>query len=62
MFYKLIENQLHSGPHVQLPHDVLHIDFANQYHYPVDGWYYFKTEQEALAHFNLNNTEDSNDD
>ena len=54
MFYKLIENELHSGPFVQMPDGFLHLDFLDTYTFPVDGWYYFATEEEAKSFFNIN--------
>lgn len=54
MFYKNVENHLSYGPYVQLPDGFLHLDFLDTYTFPVDGWYYFETEEEAKAFFNIN--------
>ena len=54
MFYKLINEQLHYGPFVQLTDGILHVDFLETYTLPIDGWYYFATEEEAKNFFNIN--------
>jgi hypothetical protein len=53
MFYKLIDDYLHSGPFVQMPDGFLHKDFLDTYTFPIDGWYYFETEQEAKDFFGI---------
>lgn len=54
MFYKLIDNDLISGPFVTLPDGVsLSIDSMGEVELPHEGWYYFATEPEAKAFFGI---------
>lgn len=55
MFYKLIDEQLHYGPTVQFPTgEYLSVDTMDQYTLPLYDWYYFETEEEAKAFYNIN--------
>lgn len=54
MFYKYENNELIYGPMVQFPDGVLlHLDFLDTYEFPVNGYYYFATEQEAKDFFGI---------
>lgn len=54
MFYTLLDNQLIAGPMVQFPDGtLLHIEFLDTYEFPVNGYYYFETEQEAKDFFGI---------
>lgn len=54
MFFKLIDtNTLTYGPYVQSENYLLLSDQHSTYQYPVDGWYWFDTEQEANTFFNI---------
>jgi hypothetical protein len=53
MFYKYENEFLHSGPFVQMPDGFLHLDLLDTYSFPVNGWYYFATEQEAKDFFGI---------
>jgi hypothetical protein len=54
-FYKLEnDNLLHATSMVISPSGyILDKDFKNTYEYPVDGWHWFDTENEARAFFNI---------
>lgn len=54
MFYKYDNEYLHSGPFIQMPDGFLHVDYLDTYTLPVNGWYYFETEEEAKTFFNIN--------
>jgi hypothetical protein len=55
MFYKLLENQsLTFGPCVISAEYELLTEFKDSYTYPVDGWYWFDTLEEANAYFTPN--------
>jgi hypothetical protein len=52
-FYK-VDGSLLFGPHYVLNANYeLHREQHETYAYPVDGWYWFDTEGEARAFFNL---------
>ena len=54
MFYSLVENTLTYGYTVQFPDgEFLHLDLLDTYSFPVRGWYYFATEQEAKDFFGI---------
>lgn len=54
MFYKLFDDGLHSGPFVHYPDGtLLHPDVTDLTTLPIDGWYYFETEEEAKNFFNI---------
>ena len=54
MFYKYEHEYLWSGPYVQFESgEFLHLDFLDTYTFPVDGWYYFETEEEAKSFFGI---------
>ena len=54
MFYQYQDNTLNSGPYVQFPDgEFLHLDLLDSYTFPVRGWYYFSTEQEAKDFFGI---------
>lgn len=53
-FYKFDEGELLYGPNFVINKDYeLRIAQKDEHTYPVDGWYYFQTEQEAKAFFNI---------
>lgn len=53
-FYKLDGDQLLYGPNfVYGPAFTLLRENKDQYTYPVDGWYWFDTEQQAREYWNL---------
>ena len=53
MYYKLDQTQLLSGPNVEGEGYSLSESNADPVTYPVDGWYWFNTEDEARAFFGL---------
>lgn len=54
MFYNYENEQLIAGPFVQFPDgSSLHPDHLSTYTFPVNGWYYFATEEEAKTFFNI---------
>jgi hypothetical protein len=53
MFYKYENQELTSGPFVQMPDGFLHTDYLDTYEFPVNDWYYFETEIEAKEFFNI---------
>ena len=51
-FYKKQDGQLLYGPHiVEGDGYVLLIQDKNLYEYPVDGWFWFESEEIAIEHF-----------
>lgn len=50
-FYKLINDKLFFGDKVQNKLYLLTVNQKDQYQYPVDGWYYFDTREEAETFF-----------
>jgi hypothetical protein len=55
MFYKLLEDGFLSfGPYVHSAEYMLLEGEHLNYTYPVDGWYWFDTEEEANTFFNIN--------
>ena len=56
MFYKYTDiSSFTFGPYVSIPDGTfLNIEHKDDYQYPIDGWYYFDTEEEAKTFFNLN--------
>ena len=58
-FYKL-DGDLLYGPNFVLNKDYeLRKETYDQNNYPVDGWYWFDSEDEARTHFNLPPKEDT---
>jgi hypothetical protein len=55
MFYKLENESLLSGDLITSPNFVLVAEDKDYYDYPVDGWTWFDTEEEAKAHFEVTN-------
>lgn len=54
MFYKLLDNtNLIFGPEVISAEYQLLTEDKDTYAYPVDGWIWFDTEEEAREFFNL---------
>ena len=54
MFYKYENENLMFGPHVMFPDGVtLHRDITDLSSLPYEGWYYFETEEEAKAFFEI---------
>lgn len=55
MFYKYENEHLMYGPTVAFPEgEVLHLELLDTYELPINGWYYFETEEEAKTFFNIN--------
>lgn len=53
-FYKLIENTLHWGANAVLAPDYTLVkEEYETYTYPIDGWYWFESEEEARVFFNF---------
>ena len=53
-FYKTIDNHVfYAEKNVHNKEYNLSIDEYNLYEYPVDGWYYFESEEEAYSFFGL---------
>lgn len=52
-FYNL-EFMLRAGKFVYGPGYTLLIDLKDTYQYPVDGWYYFDSVEEAATFFGVN--------
>ncbi len=58
-FYRLDGDQLLCGPNFVYHRDYsLMRDNHTEYTYPVDGWYWFDSEQDARAHFDLPQVEE----
>jgi hypothetical protein len=54
MFYTYENNMLMYGPSVAFSDGlVLAIELKDTYEYPVNGYYYFETEEEAKNFFNI---------
>ena len=54
MFYKLIDEVNYTyGPEVISAEYQLLAEDKDTYAYPVDGWYWFNSEEEAREFFNL---------
>lgn len=53
MFYKYENTTLMYGPCVISAEYALVTDEKNSYTYPIDGWYWFDTEEEANTFFNI---------
>lgn len=54
MFYKLIDtNTLTYGPCVQSENYLLLSENHQDYQYPVDGWYFFNTLEDANTFFDI---------
>ena len=54
MFYKYESEQLMFGPIVSFPDgSILVLEDKDHYTYPVHGWHYFPSEEEAKAFFNI---------
>jgi hypothetical protein len=55
-FYKLDDGVLLYAPNfVTSMYYDLNILEKDNYEYPVDGWYYFENEQDAISYNNLSN-------
>jgi len=53
-FYKLENGELLYGPNFVCGPDFdLNIEFKDTYAYPIDGWYWFNTIEEANIFFNI---------
>jgi hypothetical protein len=53
-FYKLVNDELSFGPNgVTGPNVDLVKELKDAYEYPVDGWYWFDSEQAAKEFWNL---------
>lgn len=53
MFYKLDSQILLCGSYITGTDYAIFESNKNEYNYPVDGWYWFDTEDEAYTFFNL---------
>lgn len=53
MFYKLDNQELLSGPEVICAEYQLLSELHESYQLPIDGWYWFDTDEEANAFFGL---------
>ena len=54
MFYKYENNELTYGPFVSFPDGTeLHPNHLDTYTFPVNGYYYFETEEEAKDFFGI---------
>lgn len=53
-FYKLDDDQLLFGPNfvINMNYELLK-ENKDEYNYPVDGWYWFNSEEEAKLFFNI---------
>jgi hypothetical protein len=62
-FYKLENNNLlYAQSMVMSPFGyVLSDDLKDTYEYPIDGWYWFDTENEARVFFNMPILEETNE-
>lgn len=55
-FYKYQDEQLFYAPnYVEGQGYVLIADYRDQHEYPIDGWYWFESEEEANQFFNIIN-------
>lgn len=52
-FFKLDDGLLEAPTAVESLDYALYADQRSTYTYPIGGWYWFDTRQEALAFFNL---------
>jgi hypothetical protein len=52
-FYKLDGILLYGPNYVLNAQYELHRELKDQYEYPVDGWYWFDSEEDARTFFNL---------
>ena len=53
-FYKLENETLHYAPNYVLDaHYQLHKETHHNHTYPIDGWHWFNTQQEAHQHFGI---------
>lgn len=52
-FYKLDGELLEAPTAIESMDFALYAEFYEQYSYPVFGWYWFNTREEALAFFDL---------
>jgi len=60
-FYANQEGQLQFGQVVSFADgSMIVVELKDTYTYPVEGWYYFDTRQEALTFFNIVEEEQSN--
>lgn len=53
-FYKFNGTLMYAANWVRSPDYQLHINDRTTYSYPVDGWYWFDTLEEACIHFGIN--------
>lgn len=53
MFYKVIDGEFIGTPYVLGTNLILVQDNKDQFEYPVEGWYWFDTEEEARTFFNV---------
>jgi hypothetical protein len=60
-FFKVVNGELwQAANYVKSPTTELFRDKKDEYEYPVDGWFWLDSEEEARLFFNLPKTEESN--
>lgn len=52
-YFKNEDTLLYAMTAVHSPGFILLIENKDDYNYPVEGWYYFNSRQEALTFFNI---------
>jgi hypothetical protein len=60
MFYKLLNEETKEysyGPYVHAQEYMLLNEMKDSYTYPIDGWHWFDTEEEARIYFNITETQ-----
>lgn len=55
MFFKYQDDVLLNGKVVTTPTFELTLETKNNFTYPIDGWYWFDTIEQAYAHFGITN-------
>jgi hypothetical protein len=54
-FYKFEGGAMHYGPNFVLNSDYeLRLETKDEHEYPVDGWYWFYSQEEAHSFFKIN--------
>ena len=51
-FYKLLDEHVTQGNHIEGNGYVLISDYQETYELPIDDWYWFATDEEAYTFFN----------
>jgi len=52
MFYRIEDNFLTKGNHIDGQGYTLSINGKEEHTYPVDGWYWFDTDEQAVLNLN----------